>query len=79
MKWITSAANSYDFLIVQVWEVSAQLLGLGGSVLLLKAIESSGAPTSVLWVWALIQVTRQWRSTFANKSGMIAQEGFQSV
>lgn len=41
---------------MQVWEVTAQLFGLAGSVALLRAIESSGKPEAVLWVWGLIQV-----------------------
>lgn len=40
----------------QVWEVTAQLLGLAGSVMLLRAIESGGNPEAVLWVWVLVQV-----------------------
>ena len=43
---------------VQVWEVTAQLLGLASSVALLRAIESSGNPEAVLWIWVLIQVRR---------------------
>lgn len=41
---------------LQVWEVSAQLLGLAGSVSLLKAIEATGKPENVLGVWAIVQV-----------------------
>jgi hypothetical protein len=40
----------------QVWEVTAQLFGLAVSVALLRAIESSGKPEAVLWVWLIIQV-----------------------
>ena len=40
----------------QVWEVSAQLLGLAGSVGLLRAIEATGRPENVLLVWATVQV-----------------------
>ena len=40
----------------QVWEVAAQLLGLGGSIVALRAIEASGDPRNVLWAWASCQV-----------------------
>lgn len=39
-----------------MWEVAAQMLGLGGSILALRAIEDSGSPTNVLWAWATFQV-----------------------
>ena len=39
-----------------MWEVSAQLLGLAGSVGLLRAIEATGKPENVLGVWAAVQV-----------------------
>lgn len=39
-----------------MWEVVAQMLGLGGSILALRAIENSGSPTNVLWAWATFQV-----------------------
>ena len=41
---------------MQVWEVTAQLIGLAGSVGLLKAIEATGKPENVLYVWAVNQV-----------------------
>ena len=41
---------------MQVWEVTAQLVGLAGSVGLLKAIEATGKPENVLYVWAVNQV-----------------------
>lgn len=40
----------------QVWEVTAQLIGLACSVAVLRLIESSGEPESVLWVWVVVQV-----------------------
>ena len=40
----------------EVWEVSAQLLGLALSVVLLRAIEATGRPENVLGVWAAVQV-----------------------
>ena len=36
--------------------MSAQLLGLAGSVGLLRAIEATGKPENVLGVWAVVQV-----------------------
>ena len=41
---------------MQVWEVTAQLIGLAGSVGLLKAIEATGKPENVLYVWGVNQV-----------------------
>lgn len=46
----------------QVWEVAAQMLGLGGSILALRAIEDSGSPTNVLWAWATFQVCVQLKA-----------------
>ncbi|CAL8465185.1 g4720 [Coccomyxa elongata] len=40
----------------EVWEVSAQLMGLAASVGLLRAIEATGKPENVLGVWAAVQV-----------------------
>lgn len=40
----------------QVWEVTAQLLGLLSSVGLLRVIEARGDPKAVLWIWLLVQV-----------------------
>ncbi|KAK9805694.1 hypothetical protein WJX72_012310 [[Myrmecia] bisecta] len=39
----------------EVWEVAAQLTGLGLSIAILKAIEATGNPSNVLWVWASVQ------------------------
>ncbi|CAK0786904.1 hypothetical protein CVIRNUC_010118 [Coccomyxa viridis] len=44
----------------EVWEVTAQLIGLAGSVVLLKAIEATGKPENVLYVWAVNQVAHAW-------------------
>ena len=44
------------YLALQVWTVAAELLGLAASVGLLRGIEASGNPQSVLWIWAFIQV-----------------------
>ena len=41
---------------MQVWEVTAQLIGLAGSVGLLRAIEATGRPENVVYVWAVNQV-----------------------
>lgn len=41
---------------MQVWEVTAQLIGLAGSVGLLRAIEATGKPENVVYVWAVNQV-----------------------
>ena len=32
------------------------MLGLGGSILALRAIEGSGDPRNILWAWAAFQV-----------------------
>lgn len=42
---------------MQVWEVTAQLVGLAGSVGLLKGIEATGRPENVVYVWAVNQVS----------------------
>jgi hypothetical protein len=42
--------------VVQVWEVTAQLIGLAGSVALLRAIEATGKPENVVYIWAINQV-----------------------
>ena len=47
---------------MQVWEVTAQLIGLAGSVGLLKAIEATGKPENVLYVWAVNQARSCIRS-----------------
>lgn len=39
----------------QVWEVVAQLIGLGLSIALLNAIEKTGDPTNAAWAWVVIQ------------------------
>ena len=36
--------------------MTAQLIGLAGSVVLLKSIEATGKPENVLYVWAVNQV-----------------------
>ena len=41
---------------MQVWEVTAQLMGLAASVVVLRAIEANGEPKDVLWVWLIVQV-----------------------
>jgi len=41
---------------MQVWDVTAQLIGLAGSVGLLKAIEATGKPENVVYVWGVNQV-----------------------
>ena len=40
---------------MQVWEVVAQLIGLGVSIVLLNAIEQTGDPTNAAWAWVVIQ------------------------
>lgn len=40
------------------------MLGLGGSILALRAIEDSGSPTNVLWAWATFQVHLELRPRF---------------
>ncbi|KAK9835308.1 hypothetical protein WJX81_000773 [Elliptochloris bilobata] len=39
----------------EVWEVAAQLAGLGASVALLRAIEATGRPENVVAVWTAVQ------------------------
>ncbi|KAL3152745.1 hypothetical protein ABBQ38_012335 [Trebouxia sp. C0009 RCD-2024] len=39
----------------QVWEVVAQLIGLGLSIALLNGIEATGDPTNAVWAWVVIQ------------------------
>ena len=46
--------------MAQVWEVSAQLLGLAGSVAVIKAIEATGQPSNVLGVWLTVQALHIW-------------------
>lgn len=41
----------------EVWEVSAQLLGLAASVAVLSAIEGTGSPEAIFPAWALIHGT----------------------
>ena len=45
--------------------MSAQLLGLAGSVGLLRAIEATGQPENVLFVWATVQVGAVWKFMMA--------------
>lgn len=40
---------------LQVWEVVAQLIGLGLSIALLNGIEATGDPTNAVWAWGAIQ------------------------
>ena len=42
-------------LLLQVWEVVAQLIGLGMSIALLNAIEATGDTTNAVWAWIAIQ------------------------
>ena len=42
-------------MLAQVWEVAAQLAGLGASVALLRQIEATGRPENVVAVWAAVQ------------------------
>ena len=42
-------------LLLQVWEVVAQLIGLGLSIALLNAIEATGDTTNAVWAWVAIQ------------------------
>lgn len=41
--------------MLQVWEVVAQLIGLGLSIALLNGIEATGDPTNAVWAWVVIQ------------------------
>lgn len=42
-------------MLLQVWEVVAQLIGLGLSIALLNAIEATGDTTNAVWAWVAIQ------------------------
>ena len=51
----TTGAHSTLDLFLQVWEVVAQLIGLGLSIALLNGIDATGDPTNAVWAWAAIQ------------------------
>ncbi len=61
----------------QVWEVAAQLAGLGASVLLLRAIEATGRPENVVAVWAGLQaahVALRYQSLAVLRFGSLNQK-----
>ena len=61
----------------QVWEVAAQLAGLGASVLLLRAIEATGRPENVVAVWAALQaahVALRYQSLAVLRFGSLNQK-----
>jgi hypothetical protein len=62
---------------VQVWEVAAQLAGLGASVLLLRGIEATGRPENVVAVWAGLQaahVALRYQSLAVLRFGSLNQK-----
>lgn len=60
-----------------MWEVAAQLAGLGASVALLRAIEATGRPENVVAVWAAVQavhVALRYQSLAVLRFGSLNQK-----